>query len=91
MEPKTKKASKPVKLMQTIPKEQLRKDGVYQLYYMGRKKELAVFRHLGGDNGMPIFHPLGEPSFQDVFGLENYETHWVAIFEREGTPNDLGY
>jgi len=76
-------------LQQTIPKEQLRRDAVYQLYYMGRKKELAVFCHLGS-TGMPIFHPLGEPSFQDVFGLENYETHWVAIFEREGTPEDTG-
>jgi hypothetical protein len=77
-------------IQQTIPKEQLRKDAVYQLYYMGRKKELAVFKWIG-DGGMPIFHPLGEPSFQDVFGLENYDTHWVVIFEREGNPEDLGH
>jgi hypothetical protein len=77
-------------LQKTIPKDKLRKKCVYQLYYMGRRKELAVFCHIGSE-GMPIFHPLGEPSFQDVFGLDNYETHWIAEFERDGTPEDLGY
>jgi len=83
-------------LQQTIPKEHLIKDGVYRLYYRKsmdegyQKKELAVFCHLGA-TGMPIFHPLGEPSFQDVFGMKNYETHWVAIFDRMGDTNDLGY
>lgn len=78
------------------PKELLKKDGVYNLYHRKapdegwRKKELAVFCHLG-TTGMPIFHPLGEPSFQDIFGLENYETHWLVIFERMGDKNDLGH
>jgi len=83
-------------LKQTVDKEQLVKNGVYQLYYRKsnkegyRKMEQAVFCHIG-QTGMPIFHPLGEPSFQDVFGLENYETNWVAIFVRDGDKNDLGY
>ena len=83
-------------LKQTVNKEQLVKDGVYQLYHKRSneegftKKEMAVFRHIG-QTGMPIFHPLGEPSFQDIFGLENYETNWVAIFIRDGDKNDLGY
>lgn len=83
-------------LKQTVDKEQLVKDGVYQLYYRKSneegyaKKEQAVFCHIG-QTGMPIFHPLGEPSFQDIFGLENYETNWVAIFIRDGDQNDLGY
>ena len=83
-------------LKQTVDKEELVKDGVYQLYYRRSseegftKKEMAVFRHIG-QTGMPIFHPLGEPSFQDIFGLENYETNWVAIFIRDGDKDDLGY
>jgi len=83
-------------LEQTVPKKELRKDGVYQLYSRKtlnegfQKKELAVFSHIGS-TGMPVFHPLGEPSFQDVFCLEDYEAYWVAIFEREGNPEDLGY
>ena len=79
-----------MKLQQTVPKEQLIKNGVYRLYMRGTKMDLAVFCHLG-TTGMPIFHPLGEPSFQDVFGLKNYETDWVAIYERDGTSEDLGY
>jgi len=80
----------------TIPKEHLVKDSVYRLYHRKSpdegwtKKELAVFCHIGS-TGMPIFHPPGEPSFQDVFGLENYDTHWLVIFEREGTQDDVGY
>lgn len=80
----------------TIPKEHLVKDSVYRLYHRETpshgyiKKELAVFCHIG-QTGMPIFHPLGEPSFQDVFGLEDYENKWLVIFEREGTQDDVGY
>lgn len=83
-------------LNQTIPKDHLVKDGVYQLYHRKapdegwRKKEQAVFCHLG-QTGMPIFHALGEPDFQSIFGLENYDTHWLVIFERMGDKNDLGY
>jgi hypothetical protein len=79
-----------MKLNQTINKHQLIKNGVYRLYHKGVKRQLAVFCHLG-QTGMPIFHPLGEPSFQDVFALRNYEDNWVAIFERDGTRDDLGY
>jgi hypothetical protein len=75
-------------LKQTIDKEQLVKDGVYRLYHKGVKKELAVFCHIG-QTGMPIFHPLGEPSFQDIFGLSGKD--WVFIFERMGNKEDLGY
>lgn len=81
---------------QGCPRDQLRKDAVYQLYYRKAvdegyvKKEMAVFCHQG-DGSFPIFHPLGEPSFQDVFGLKDYETKWVAVFVREGKPEDLGY
>jgi hypothetical protein len=81
----------------TVPKDQLITDAVYRIYHNGRKDDLAVFCHVG-QTGMPIFHPLGEPSFQDVFGLEGYGTtngegvpKWVAIFERFGTPEDKGY
>lgn len=83
-------------LQQTIPKEHLVKNGVYHLYQRKntdegyvKEPELAVFIHLG-TTGLPIFHPLGEPSFQDVFALKNYDTHWVAIFERDGNREDLG-
>lgn len=81
---------------QGCPKDQLQKDAVYQLYYRKNsdegwvKKEEAVFTHLGPTD-MPIFHPLGEPSFQDVFGLGNYGTKWIAIYVREGTKEDKGY
>jgi len=73
----------------TVPKEQLVKGGVYKLYYKGKPMGFGVFRHVG-QTGMPIFHPPGEPSFQDVFGLDKYEESWVVIFERDGTPEDLG-
>lgn len=63
-----------------IPKEQLVKGGVYRLYHKGHRHANAVFSHLGS-TGMPIFHPPGEPSFQDIFGLENYEKNWIVIFE----------
>jgi hypothetical protein len=43
------------------------------LYKLTNKKtratELAVFMHIG-ETGWPIFHPEGEPSFQDWFGLK---------------------
>lgn len=76
-------------LQQTVPKEQLIKDGVYRLYRNGVEEDSAVFGHLG-QTGMPIFHPLGEPDFQSCFGLLDYGTVWIAIFERDGTPEDLG-
>ena len=85
-----------MKLQQTVPKKYLVPDGVYQLYSRKTKdegytkKDLAVFCHIG-QTGMPIFHPLGEPSFQDVFGLKDYENLWVAIFVRDGTKEDKGY
>jgi hypothetical protein len=78
----------------SIPKEQLVKDAVYRLYkrkgegYV--KNDLAVFCHIGS-TGLPIFHPLGEPSFQDVFALVDYGHTWIAIYEREGTTEDKGY
>ena len=78
-------------LQQTVPKEHLVPDGVYRLYHNGWKwGQLVVFTHIG-QTGMPIFHPLGEPDFQSIFGLKNYGEEWVAIFEREGTKEDLGY
>lgn len=39
------------------------------------KEEVGVFRHIG-QTGMPIFHPPGEPSFQDLFGLNGFEENW---------------
>jgi len=83
-------------LTKTIAKNLLIKNGVYSLYHRNApdegwiKEKQAVFCHIG-TTGMPIFHPLGEPSFQDIFGLQNYDTHWLAIFERMGNKNDLGY
>ena len=77
-------------LQQTVPKERLVKNGVYRLYHDGMKeKDLAVFLHLG-KTGMPIFHPPGEPDFQSWFGLTGYGIHWIAIFERDGSKEDLG-
>lgn len=79
---------------QTVPTTNLTKDWVYRLYKrQGEgfvKKELAVFMHVGS-TGMPIFHPLGEPDFQSCFGLNDYGFTWIAIGERPGTKEDLGY
>ena len=87
---KRKSSPKP-NLQQTVPKEQLVKDGVYRLYKNGvKQRDLAVFMHLGS-TGMPIFHPLGEPDFQSCFGLMGYGINWIVIFEHDGTPEDLGY
>ena len=79
---------------QAIPPNQLVKDWVYVLYKRNgdgwTKRELAVFMHVG-QTGMPIFHPLGEPDFQSCFGLNDYGEAWLAIGERPGTKEDLGY
>lgn len=83
-------------LGKTVAMDALKENGVYRLYYSPSadtgyyKRELAVFCHIG-QTGLPIFHPLGEPSFQDVFALEGYGEKWLAIFERDGTEEDLGY
>ncbi len=79
---------------QTIPIANLIKDWVYCLYkgqgdgYV--KKDPAVFMHIGS-TGMPIFHPLGEPDFHSCFGLVDYGFTWIAIGDRPGTKEDLGY
>ena len=86
---KRKKSSQAVPLQQTIAKEHLRRDALYRLYYKGYRQDDAIFKHIG-QSGMPIFHPPGEPSFQDWFGLNNYGTDWVAIYERDGNPEELG-
>ena len=44
-----------------------------------------------GVNALQFSHLGFDASFQDIFGLENYETNWVAIFIRDGDKNDLGY
>lgn len=78
----------------TVPKEQLIKGGLYRLYkrhgegYV--KNDLAVFSHIGS-TGMPIFHPPGEPDFQSIFGLVDYGTTWIVMYEREATRDELGY
>jgi hypothetical protein len=65
--------------------EELKPDSVYSI----DDKELAVFKHLG-QTGMPIFQPLGEPSFQDCFGLKDLSKH-ALVFIRKATSSDLGY
>ena len=80
---------KEMSLQTTVPKDQLVEGGVYKLYRKGKPDGFGVFLHIG-QTGLPIFHPPGEPSFQDVFALVNYETDWVVVFERDGTPDDLG-
>lgn len=78
-------------MKQTVPKEALVKGGVYRLYHNGVFKEEAVFSHLGGtSSALPIFHPPGEPSFQDIFALLGYGENWVAIYERDATPAERG-
>lgn len=71
-------------LNQTTPKEQLIPGCIYRLYHKGKRHANAVFSHIGS-TGMPIFHPIGESSFQDIFGLENYDTNWVVIYDMSQT------
>jgi hypothetical protein len=82
--------------LQSVPKEHLIEGGLYRLYkrrgdgYGYVKNDLAVFSHLGS-TGMPIFHPPGEPDFQSNFGLKDYGHTWIVIYERNATPEELGY
>ena len=49
--------------------------------------ELAVFGYIS-QTGMPVFHPLGEPSFQDVFGVNDLST--VVEEVRPATQQEIG-
>lgn len=69
---------------------ELRQDCVYQLYYMGQKRPMAVFSHLTRE-GIPMFFPPGKTEPMDLFGLDNYDTHWECVYERDGNPHDLGH
>lgn len=64
-------------------------DNVYQLRNKKTgKKEEAVFQHIG-ETGWAIFNPPGEPSFQDCFGLKNFddwEISWLRVANREDNP-----
>lgn len=63
---------------------ELREHCVYRL----KSGDLAVFKWWG-QTGKPVFHPLGEPSFQDVFILNNWQEN-VVSFVRVATRDDLG-
>lgn len=63
---------------------ELRNGYVYRL----KSGDLAVFKWWG-QTGKPVFHPPGEPSFQDVFILNNWQEQ-VVRFVRVGTNDDLG-
>ena len=67
-----------------MERSELREGHVYRL----KSGELAVFKWFGR-TGKPVFHPLGEPSFQDVFTLNNWQEN-VKGFVRVGTNDDLG-
>lgn len=62
----------------------LQKECVYRL----KSGEQAVFKWWG-ETGKPVFHPPGEPSFQDVFILDDWQEH-VTEFVRRATDADLG-
>jgi hypothetical protein len=76
--------------MQITDATELISECVYQIYRDGNKDELAVFCHIGS-TGLPIFHKLGEPSFQDVFALKQFGKTWTAEYVRHGDKDDLGY
>lgn len=68
----------------------LREKNVYQLTNkVTGKTRVGVFCHWG-QTGYAIFQPLGEPSFQDLFLLDELEK-WEFEFLRWATSDDLGY
>ena len=64
--------------------QDLKPDHVYEVL----DGELAVFKHIG-NTGYPVFQPLGEPSFQDIFLLKDPHVQ-VKRLVRKATKKDLG-
>src|SRR3990172_1066249 len=57
-----------LKVPKPIKTEELVRNGLYLL----KTGEKVVFKHIGG-TGLPIFMPVGEPSFQDCFAVTKPE------------------